>query len=276
LHVTVLFAIFNTQFRTRNYQPLTGVCIMSDFISDDDSNEHEESFASLLESYSPGLNGGIRVGDKIQGKIISIGRDAVFVDTSTKIDGVADKAELLDENGQLPYNEGDVIELFVVSLTDDEIKLSKAISGIGGLHLLREAHQKEVPIEGRILETCKGGFRVEVLQRKAFCPISQVDVEYVENPSEYVGATHRFLITQFEENGKNIVLSRRTLLARELEVTRKQFYETVSAGQVLDGTITRLMPFGAFTSFRRYHNSFNAIWRFCRTGTRCGRHGPHI
>ncbi len=219
---------------------------MSDIISDEDGHEQEESFASLLKSYSPGLNGGIRVGDKIQGKIISIGKDAVFIDTRTKVDGVADKAELLDENGQLPYNEGDMIELFVVSLAEDEIKLSKAISGVGGLHILREAHQKEVPIEGKILETCKGGFRVDVLQRNAFCPISQVDLEYVENPSEYVGATHRFLIIQFEENGKNIVLSRRTLLARELEVTRKQFYETVSVGKVLDGTITRLMPFGAF------------------------------
>ena len=219
---------------------------MSNFISDEDGNEHEESFASLLESYSPGVNGGIQVGDKIQGKIISIGKEAVFVDTKTKIDGVADKTELLDENGQLPYNEGDVIELFVVSLTEDEIKLSKAISGIGGLHILREAHEKEVPIEGKIIETCKGGFRVEVLHRKAFCPISQVDLEYVENPSEYVGATHRFLITQFEENGRNIVLSRRTLLVQELEKLRKQFYETVSVGTVLVGTITRLMPYGAF------------------------------
>ena len=110
---------------------------MSDFISDEDGHEQEESFAALLKSYSPGLNGGIRVGDKIQGKIISIGKDAVFIDTRTKVDGVADKAELLDENGQLPYNEGDMIELFVVSLAEDEIKLSKAISGVGGLHILR-------------------------------------------------------------------------------------------------------------------------------------------
>jgi small subunit ribosomal protein S1 len=84
------------------------------------------------------------------------------------------------------------------------------------------------------------------LHRSAFCPISQIDLEYVENPADYIGETHRFLITQFEANGKNIVVSRRTLLAQELEISRKQFYESLKVGEVMDGKITRLMPYGAF------------------------------
>ena len=71
-------------------------------------------------------------------------------------------------------------------------------------------------------------------------------MEYVENPADYVGATHQFLITQFEENGKNIVVSRRILLAQELEAARKQFYDTASVGSVFNGKVTRLMPYGAF------------------------------
>jgi small subunit ribosomal protein S1 len=223
-----------------------GVLHMTDDFFDENNDEEQESFASLLDSYSPSTNRELRVGDKVVGKIISIGKDAVFVDTGTKIDGVVDKTELLDENGELPLKDGDEIELFIVTLTEDEIKLSKAISGIGGLYMLQEAHAKAVPVEGRVLETCKGGFRVEILQRKAFCPISQIDVEYVENPVDYVGAKHQFLITQFEENGRNIVVSRRILLAQELAAARKLFYESVSVGQVLAGKVTRLMPYGAF------------------------------
>ena len=105
---------------------------MSDFSSDRDHNEQEESFASLLDSYSPPADTEFQVGDKLAGKIISIGKDTVFVDTNTKIDGVVEKKELLDESGQLPFQEGDALELFIVALTEDEIKLSKAISGIGG------------------------------------------------------------------------------------------------------------------------------------------------
>ena len=73
---------------------ITGVCIMSDFFSDKDNHEQEESFASLLDSYNPTADTDFQVGDKLVGKIISIGKDTVFVDTNTKIDGVVEKKEL--------------------------------------------------------------------------------------------------------------------------------------------------------------------------------------
>jgi small subunit ribosomal protein S1 len=220
---------------------------MTDHRNDDDKNdEKEESFAAMLDAYSPGLEAEINIGDKIRGKVISIGKDSVFVDTGSKMDGVVDKAELLDKDQQLELEEGDMLELYVVALTDDEIRLSKAVSGIGGYHMLKEAYEKAVPVEGTISETCKGGFRVEVLQRRAFCPISQVDINYVEDPSEFVGKTFNFLISTLEENGKNIVLSRRALLTQEQEKSRKAFYETLRVDSELDGLVTRAMPYGIF------------------------------
>jgi len=214
--------------------------------NNDNSEEKEESFAAMLDAYSPGLEAEINIGDKIRGKVIAIGNDSVFVDTGSKMDGVVDKAELMDKDKQLELEVGDILELYVVALTDDEIRLSKAVSGIGGLQMLKEAYGKAVPVEGKISETCKGGFRVEVLQRRAFCPISQVDINYVEDPSEFVGKTFNFLITTLEERGKNIVISRRALLAQEQEKSRKAFYETLSVDSEMDGQVTRVMPYGIF------------------------------
>jgi len=219
---------------------------MNDHMDDENNEEQELSFAAMLEAYSPGADADIGVGDKISGKIVSIGKDAVFVDTGSKIDGVVDKAELLDKDGELSFAEGDTLELYVVALSDEEIKLSKALSGIGGLNMLKEAYHKAVPVEGKISETCKGGVRVDILQRKAFCPVSQIDINFVEDPADFVGETFNFLITTFEENGRNIVVSRRELLAREQEKTRKEFYQTLSVDTTLDGTVTRIMPYGAF------------------------------
>jgi small subunit ribosomal protein S1 len=219
---------------------------MTDHFDDDNNEENEKSFAEMLDAYSPGVDAEVGIGDKIRGKIVSIGRDSVFIDTGSKIDGVVDKAELLDKNGQLALQEGDILELYVVALSEEEIKLSKAVSGIGGLHMLQEAYEKAAPVEAKFLETCKGGLRVEILQRKAFCPISQVSLDFVDDPADYVGKNFDCLITTFEENGKNIVVSRRALLARELEKVRKAFYETLSVGNVMNGTITRILPFGAF------------------------------
>jgi len=219
---------------------------MTNQFDDENSEEKEQSFAAMLEAYSPGADSDMGVGDKISGKIVSIGRDSGFVDTGTKIDGVVDKAELLDENGEIALSEGDILELYIVALSDEEIKLSKALSGIGGLNMLKEAYEKAAPVEGKISETCKGGVRVDILQRKAFCPVSQIDINYVEDASDFVGQSFNFLITTFEENGRNIVLSRRALLAREQEKSRKEFYQTLSVNTTMDGTVTRIMPYGAF------------------------------
>lgn len=218
---------------------------MSDdtFKKDDDA---EASFAELFEAYEGGMKESLRVGDRIRGKVLSIGRDAVFVDTGTKVDGVVEKAELMDDQGELQCKEGDVLDLFVVSTAGNEVKLSKALSGIGGLHLLKEAKDADMPVEGKVRALCKGGYNVEVMKRRAFCPASQMDLKYVEEPGEHVGKSYLFLVTQLEDKGKNIVVSRREHLRRELEKERKKFLEGLAAGAVLEGTVTKLMPFGAF------------------------------
>ena len=210
-------------------------------------NQHEEeSFADLFESYSAGRMDNLRIGDKIAAKIISIGKDSVFLDTGSKVDGVVEMAELLDKDGSMPFHEGDEIELYVVSQNEHEIRLSRAIAGIGGIELLQDAFAGAIPVEGKVSATCKGGFQVEILQRRAFCPISQIDVHFVETPEEYVGQTFQFLITRLEENGRNIVVSRRKILAAAIEKEKEAFLSTLNKGDLLQGRVTRLMPFGAF------------------------------
>ena len=97
-----------------------------------ETSESEESFAELFESYSQGMNENINIGDRIRGRIISIGTTNVFVDTGTKVDGVVERGELLDDEGNLPIGVGDELDLYVVAADESEIRLSKAISGIGG------------------------------------------------------------------------------------------------------------------------------------------------
>lgn len=213
---------------------------------DPSEEDQEESFADLFESYSAGMNEDIGVGDKIKGKIISISDNAVFVDTGTKADGVVEMEELKNDDGELPYQVGDELELFVVSANESEIRLSKAIAGIGGLTMLKDAFDNAIPVEGKVIQTIKGGFQVEVLKRRAFCPISQIDTQYVENADDYVGKTYPFRITKLAEAGRNIVLSRRDLLEAELQKARKAFMQELAVDQIYAGRVTRLMPYGAF------------------------------
>ena len=93
-------------------------------MSDDfvDESTEEENFADLLESYSSRMKADIQVGDKVKGEIISIGRDTIFVDTGTKIDGLVEKEELLDGTREVSIN-GKII--VVVEMKPSYLKLKK-------------------------------------------------------------------------------------------------------------------------------------------------------
>jgi len=92
----------------------------------------------------------------------------------------------------------------------------------------------------------KGGYQVEIAERRAFCPVSQVDLRPADSPDQHVGKSYLFLITQFEEGGRNIVVSRRELLKREQQKAISKFMEGLAVGVELGGKVTRVMPYGAF------------------------------
>ena len=47
----------------------------------------EDNFAEMLKAYTDGMKMAPRVGEKLRCKIISIGKDMLYVDTGTKVDG---------------------------------------------------------------------------------------------------------------------------------------------------------------------------------------------
>ena len=209
-------------------------------------NAEEMSFAELFESYDTKIGNELNQGDKVEGEIISIGDKRVYIDTGTKSDGVVEKIELLDEKGEFLYKIGDIVNLYVVSLSESEIILSKALSGAGKATMLDDASRSGTPVEGKVTGVIKGGFNVDIMGKRAFCPVSQMDVKYVENQEEYVGQAHHFLITRFEEGGRNIVVSRRDLLNQEIKEKLKAYFEKVKQGDIVQGIVTRLMSYGAF------------------------------
>ena len=214
-------------------------------MSDKNHEENEESFADLFEAYESEMNHDIKVGDKIDGKVISVGQTSVFIDTGSKSDGVVEKAEFLNDDGEVTVKEGDSIELYVVKKTESEITLSKAVSNAGS-DILGIAYEMKTPVEGKVISECKGGFNIELLKKRAFCPISQIDTKYVENPEDYVGKDFTFIISEFKEGGRNIIASRRDYLNIDLEKQFQEFFNTAKPGDLFNGTVIKLMKFGAF------------------------------
>jgi Ribosomal protein S1 len=73
-----------------------------------------------------------------------------------------------------------------------------------------------------------------------------MDISFIDNPEEYIGNSYRFIIVKFENGGRNIVVSRRQLLSQEQQVVHDEFFQKHPPESIVDGTITRLMEYGAF------------------------------
>jgi len=213
----------------------------------EEEREEEVSFADLFESSTQTLSQRFAPGDTVSGIVVKMGKETVFVDLGGKSEGIADVEEFRDKDGNLSVKEGDRVELRVTSFRGG-IHLSKAmkVHGAQAIPLLREAQRNQIPVEGRVAAVNKGGFEIEISGMRAFCPVSQIGLQYCEKPEEHVGARYQFRVMELDERGKNIILSRRALLQEERDKKAKETMAFLKPDLELEGKVTRLADFGAF------------------------------
>ena len=200
---------------------------------------------------------GVAVGEKLDAKVVSIGKEHVFLDIGIRSEGLLLRTEV-ERDGELTVAIGDRIPVFTVGARDGAVMCACRLGAAAGsasdrrdgseavLAQLKDAFEAGMPIEGSVKEVNKGGFSVSVLGQRAFCPVSQIDRVYCEKPDEHLGRTYAFSIIRFEESGRNIVLSRRAILEREAEEAAKVAIEHLREGDVVEGEVTSLQKYGAF------------------------------
>jgi len=111
---------------------------------------------------------------------------------------------------------------------------------------LEGAYRSGLPVEGVVAAERKGGYQVKVFGKEAFCPYSQMDLRGVSAPEGYIGKRLVFRITDYENGGRNIVLSRRQILEEERQKRIEQLRQSLHVGDLVSGTVAKLAPFGAF------------------------------
>ncbi len=211
----------------------------------EDTAESGEDFAAMLDNADQKQVSEARAGDKLTGTIIQIGDHDSFVECGLRNELPISTDELKADDGSLTFNVGDSITAHVQK-GQDGLKLTLAVKGAANLHVLQQASESGTPVEGKIIETNKGGFSVLLGKTRAFCPYSQVALRRVEDATEFVDKTFQFKILEMSEDGRNIVVSRRALLMAEREEQASSIRDNLALGDVMEGEVTRLVPFGAF------------------------------
>lgn len=218
----------------------------------DEIKTNDGDFASLFEKSMEVGTRKLKKGDEFRGEIVSMHGDSAFIATGTPMDGVLPKAELLNDDKQITFKVGDIIDVVVVRITQDEILLryKSARTTASATDSLEDAFDMEIPVEGRVTEIVKGGFRVEIQKKLAFCPISQIDSKPDADQSVYVGKKFEFLITQFESHGRNIVVSRRRVLDLQKAENEGHFLQKYKVGDIITGRVTKIEAYGAFVEIQ--------------------------
>jgi small subunit ribosomal protein S1 len=178
------------------------------------------------------------------GKVVSVGPSDIFIEFGPKELGVLPRIQY-KEGDTLPTPGGE-IEVVVDKFSSEESLF--ICSRPGAVQKAAwELLQIGQVIEARVTGVNKGGLELEVAGHRAFMPASQVSLDRIADLSVFIGEKFPCQVTQLDRRGLgNIVLSRRDLLGEERKQQAEKLKATLSEGQTLDGTVRKIMPFGAF------------------------------
>lgn len=199
----------------------------------------------LQEEYLKSLDG-IEDGQLVDGHVVQVNSEYVFVDVGYKSEGRIPVEEFSDTP-----TVGETVKVVIVNKEGRGGQIIVSKTKADGKLLserLKEAYEKEEPVEGTFEKVIKGGFEIDLQHDlKGFCPLSKADMIRVEDPETYIGIKDFFIIDKLHTGRKlKSVLSRRAYLERSIQKRKDEFFSTVSVGDVVEGEVKSFTSFGAF------------------------------
>lgn len=180
-------------------------------------------------------------GSRVKGTVSRLHGDNVFMSLKGRFEGVVP----LSQFKKAP-EAGDLIEVIVKSQNEEDglydLSVPGAAVAVGDWSELEQG----MVIEARVTGSNTGGLEASVNNIRGFIPASQIERFRVENFGDYVNKKLQCVVTEVNPKKKRLVLSHRALLDREFEEKRKEIMASIEPGQLHDGTVTKIMDFGAF------------------------------
>jgi small subunit ribosomal protein S1 len=199
----------------------------------------------LTNTYNETLN---TVKDKevVEGTVIAINKREVVVNIGYKSDGIIPVTEFR-YNPDLKV--GDKVEVFIENQEDKKGQLilsHKKACASRSWNRVKEAMENDEIITGYVKCRTKGGMIVDVFGIEAFLPGSQIDVRPIRDYDVFVDKTMEFKVVKINEEYKNVVVSHKALIEAELEQQKQEIISKLEKGQVLEGVVKNITPYGVF------------------------------
>lgn len=199
---------------------------------------NDSSFGDILTQFEQTHH---NRGETVEGTVMTITADTVFVDIGRKMDGAMplDPAMKLKPGTKLLVSIRGRDEDGTYQLSTIKVEQPKDWSA------LEAAFAEKKIIGGTVLEVVKGGVRVDVGVR-AFMPASRSGVREQAEMEKLIGQQIECRITKLDTASEDVVVDRRSVLEEREKAAKEQAFGTLHEGQVIRGTVRTLMDFGAF------------------------------
>ena len=209
--------------------------------------ENGESFDAIFSEYEQSHARHAEGGRQIDGTVIAVSADSVFVDIGYKTEGVLPLA--LFQSANETVKPGD--KLLVASkgrnpegyyeLTRFKVEQPRDWAS------LERAFEEKAPIAGTVTGVVKGGVTVDVGVR-AFMPASRSGTRDAAELEKLVGQQIRCRIIKLDVGDEDVVVDRRVLTEEEERSTRERRYGELKEGDTVHGEVRSLTGYGAFVN----------------------------
>ncbi|OGY87184.1 MAG: hypothetical protein A2233_03600 [Candidatus Kerfeldbacteria bacterium RIFOXYA2_FULL_38_24] len=202
-----------------------------------------------------------KVGDVIEGTVISAENNVVHIDIKGIATGVVRGPELVDESGIFSnLRPGDIVNATVLEIENElgvlELSFREAGHQKAWESLIKLMQDHEV-ISVTVVDANKGGLIVRYGNLAGFMPVSQLTIEHyprVEGANRqkilsklqtYVGVAFQTCIIDVDEPENKLIFSEKA--AKENEQSEK--LSGYNIGTIVEGVVTGVVDFGAFVEF---------------------------
>ncbi len=198
-------------------------------------------------------------GDLRRGVIVEVRPHELLVNVGSKRDGVVSQSDLskLDPDFVASLHEGQTVDVVVSRQSEDDgafqLSIADALQQRDWIVAQDLLDNGEI-VTHKVIGYNKGGLTVEFNHLKGFVPASHV-IDLPRNLSEdqrrsemeaLIGNDLRLKVIEVDRRRRRLVMSQ-MLAEREYRTNRREeIFATLKVGDIIDGEVRNLRPFGAF------------------------------
>ena len=211
------------------------------------ANVDEQDFAELYENSLKSLE----EGSVVEGTIVDIVGDDIFVDLGYKADGIVPRDEFSydeEEKPQDKYKKGDKIEAYILRLNNGQGNVLLSTKRLQTKKLREEFEAKvkaDESIKVKVTGVVNGGVTATYGSVKIFIPASQLG-QKVDNLEDYRGKNIEIKVIEYNPEKKKIVGSERVLVKAARDKAESEVWAKAVEGAELEGTIREIKDYGCF------------------------------